>query len=60
MPDDTCTGVLVDFGNGCRYSLSCSTQREYFVKHPQIPPDVVKGENCQSHASELLGEYLKL
>ena len=65
MPDDACTGVLVDFGKGCmlkhghRYHLSRSIQTEYLIKHPQIPPDVVKGE-IHSHMQVmymLLGEY---
>ena len=47
--------------HGHRYHLSCSIQTEYLIKHPQIPPDVVKGENTQSHASDVytFGRVLK-
>lgn len=52
-------GFLIDFGKSCflkngrRYSLSTSVQKEYSVRHPQIPPDVVCGTNAQSHASDI-------
>ena len=39
--------------NGHKYHLSTAMQSEYLVKHPQIPPDVVKGQNFQSHASDI-------
>lgn len=57
--DGTCTGVLIDFGKGCplkrgrRYHLAPSVQKTYLIKHPQIPPDIVHGRNCQSHASDI-------
>ena len=55
LPND----VLIDFGKSCmlkngrKYHLSTAMQSEYLVKHPQIPPDVVKGQNFQSHASDI-------
>ena len=65
--EDTCTGVLIDFGKACllkngqRYHLAPSLQKEYLMKHSHIPPDVVYGRSRQSHASDVyaFGKVIK-